>query len=128
VPALLGIGWGSAGTTAPFSSMGVGGLVLDTHNANIGERHTLRVGMRHTDLTMLPTPPTLAPPTLGRAIYGISIGADIRMFTSFAEFSSQLAELLGGGRPAMALTASGSYEAGSGTLYATRIAVLFAPN
>ena len=126
--ALLGIGWGSAGTTAPFSSMGVGGLVLDTRNPSIGERHTLRVGMRHVDLATLPAPPTLAPPTLGRATYAISFGADIRMFTSFAEFSSQLAELLGGGRPAIALTASGSYETGSATLYATRIAVLFAPN
>ncbi len=50
------------------------------------------------------------------------------MFTSFAEFSSELAVLLGGGRPAIALTASGRYEAGSATLYATHIAVQFAPN
>jgi hypothetical protein len=128
LPAMLGIGWGSAGTTAPFSSMGVSGLVLDIANPSIGERHTLIVGMRHIDLTTLPTPPTLAPPTVGRAIYGISVGGDIRMFTSFAEFSSALAQLLGGGRPAIALTASGRYEAGSATLYATHIAVLFAPN
>jgi hypothetical protein len=128
LPALLGIGWGSAGTTAPFSSMGVSGLVLDTDNPNIGERHTLIVGMRHIDLTTLSTPPTLAPPAVGRAIYGISVGADIRMFTSFAEFSTALAELLGGGRPAIALTASGRYEAASATLHATHIAVLFAPN
>ncbi len=126
MPALLGIGWGSAGTTAPFSSMGVSGLVLDIANPSIGERHTLSVGVRHLDLTALSTPPTLAPPTVGRAIYGISVGADIRMFTSFAEFSSELAELLGGGRPALGLTASGRYEAASATLYATHIAVRFA--
>lgn len=128
LPSLLGIGWGDAGTTAPFLSMGVGGLVLDIDNPSIGERHTLIVGQRHIDLTTLATPPTLAPPTTGRAIYGIGVGADIRMFTSFAEFSSELAVLLGGGRPAIALTASGRYEAGSATLYATHIAVQFAPN
>ena len=127
LPALLGIGWGPAGTTAPFLSMGISGLVLDIDNSSIGERHTLIVGNRHVDLTTLPTPPTLAPPTTGRAIYGIGVGANIRMFTSFAEFSSELAVLLGGGDRAIALTASGRYEAGTTTLYATHIAVQFAP-
>jgi len=102
--------------------------VLDTHNASIGERHHLVVGQRVIDLTALATPPTLAPPVSGRAIYGISVGADIRMFTSFADFSAELATLLGGGRPAIALTAIGSYDVGSTTLRATHIAVLFAPN
>jgi hypothetical protein len=126
--ALLGIGWGPAGTTAPFSSMGVTGLVLDIDNLELGERHHLSIGMRKIDLTALQTPPTLAPPAAGRAIYGIAVGGDIRMFTSFAEFTSELATLLGGGRPAIALTASGSYDAASATLRATHIAVLFAPN
>jgi hypothetical protein len=127
--ALLGIGWGSTGTTAPFTSMNVDGLVLDLDNPSIGARHALLVGMRRLDLTTLATPPTLAPPEVGgRAIYGISIGADIRLFATFAEFSSELATLLGGGRPALALTASGSWDAGSSVLRATRIAVHFAPN
>jgi hypothetical protein len=126
--ALLGIGWGPAGTTAPFSSMGVTGLVLDIDNLELGERHHLSIGMRKIDLTALQTPPTLAPPAAGRAIYGISVGSDIRMFTSFAEFTSELATLLGGGRPAITLTASGSYDAASATLRATHVAVLFAPN
>jgi hypothetical protein len=128
LPALLGIGWGSTGTTAPFVSMGANGLVLDMDNPGIGARHHLLVGTRLVDLTMLPMSPTLAPPTAGRAIYGISVGADIRLFTSFAEFSSELASLLGGGRRAIALTASGGYEAASSTLYATHIAVHVAPN
>jgi hypothetical protein len=81
------------------------------------------------DLTMLPMAPTLAPPPAGRrAIYGISVGPDIRLFDSLAEFSSELALMLGGGRHALALTASGSSEPGSATLYANHIAVLFAPN
>ena len=128
LPSLLGIGWGTSGTTAPFSSMGVTGLVLDVHNLELGERHHLLAGARTIDLTTLATPPTLAPPAAGRAIYGISVGRDIRMFTSFADFASELATLLGGGRPALALTASGSYDAPSATLRATHIAVLFAPD
>jgi hypothetical protein len=128
LPSLLGIGWGASGTTAPFSSMGADGLVLDIHNPNIGERHHLTVGMRVVDLTTLPMAPTLAPPPDGRAIYGISVGGDIRMLTSFADFSSALAVQLGGGGHAVALTAVGRYEAGNATLYAHHIAVLFAPN
>lgn len=127
LPAVLAIGWGSAGTTAPFSSMNASGLVLDIDNGSIGERHALLIGLRRIDLTALPTPPTLAP-AAGRAIYGICAGADIRLFTDFAEFTSELAAQLGGGRPAIALTASGSYEAASVTLRATHIAVHLAPN
>jgi len=108
--------------------MGVAGLVLDIDNPSIGARRTLLVGARHLDLTTLPTPPTLAPPAVGRAIYGISVGADVRLFASFAEFTTELASLLGGGRPAIALTASGSYDAASATVRATHIAVHFAPN
>lgn len=126
-PALLGIGWGSAGTTAPFLSMGATGLVLDIDNPSIGARHALIVGGRHVDLLTLPTSPTLAPPTDGRAVYGISLGGDIRLFTTFAEFSSELALTLSG-HAALALTASGSYDAASATLHATHIAVHFAGN
>ena len=98
---MLGIGWGMSGTTAPFSSMGAAGLVLDIHNPSIGARHHLVDGMRVVDLTTLPMAPTLAPAD-GRAIYGIAVGADIKMFTSFAEFSTELASQLGGGWPGRA--------------------------
>jgi hypothetical protein len=127
--ALLGLGWGRTGTTAPFSSMGADGLVLDMGNPSIGPRHTLLLaGMQEVDLTALPTPPTLAPPAGGRALYGIALGADVRLFYSFSEFSAELASLLGGGHRAVTLTASGSWENASTTLRATHIAVLLVPN
>jgi hypothetical protein len=125
LPALLGIGWGTTGTTAPFLSMVPSGFVLDLDNPSIGARHSLIVGMRHIDLLTLPTSPTIAP-TTGRALYGISVGSDIRLFATFDELSTEVAALLAGGQPAVALTASGSYEVGSTTLVAHRIAVHFA--
>jgi hypothetical protein len=125
-PALLGIGWGSAGTTAPLLSMSASGLVLDLDNPSIGARHGLLVGTRYVDLLTLPTSPTLAPPATGRAVYGISIGREIRLFPTFAEFSQELATTLAGGRAAVALTASGGYDAASATLHAAHIAVHFA--
>jgi hypothetical protein len=127
-PALLGIGWGSAGTSAPFLSMSATGLVLDIDNPSIGARHALMVGMRQVDLLTLAAAPTLSPPTAGRAVYGISIGGDIRLFATFAEFSTELALALSGGHPALALTASGGYDPATATLHATHIAAHFAAN
>jgi hypothetical protein len=127
-PSVLAIGWAGSGTTAPFSSMGAAGLVLDMQNPAIGERHHLVVDMRVVDLETLAMPPTLAPPTDRPAVYGISIGADIRLYTSFAEFSAALAAELGGGRRAIALTATGRYEAGNATLHVNHIAVHLAPS
>jgi hypothetical protein len=127
-PALVGIGWGSAGTSAPFLSMSATGLVLDIDNPSIGARHALIVGMRQVDLLTLAASPTLSPPMAGRAVYGISIGGDIRLFTTFAEFSTELALALSGGHRALALTASGGYDPTTATLHATHIAVHFAAN
>jgi hypothetical protein len=127
-PARLTITWGNVGTTAPFLSMAPSGLVLDIRNPHIGARHTLLVGMRSVDLLTLPTSPTLAPPAAGRAVYGISVGGDIRLFPTLAEFNAELASTLAGGRAALALTASGSFDAAATTLHATHIAVHFAAN
>jgi hypothetical protein len=128
-PALLGIGWGSSGTMAPFLSMGSTGLVLDLDNRDIGARHTLVLGGRHVDLLTLATAPTItAPAAGGRALYGISSGGDVRLFTTFAEFSTELAFALSGRNALVALTASGSYDETGNTLHATHVAAHFAGN
>ena len=126
IPAALVIGWGTTGTTAPFSSMGATALVLDVGNPSIGARHHLLVGARVIDLTTLTMPPTLAP-SAGRALYGISVGRDVRLFTTFAEFSSAVALELSAGKAAVALVASGSYDESSVTLTARYIAIHFTP-
>jgi hypothetical protein len=128
-PALLGLGWGASGTTAPFLSMGATGLVLDLDNPSIGARHSLLIGVRQVDLLTLATSPTIAPPADGgRALYGISMAGGVRLFTTFAEFNAELALLLSARHAAVALTASGGYDETSATLYATHIAVHLAGN
>lgn len=125
LPALLGIGWGASGTTAPFLSMNATGLVLDLANPNVGERHALVAGMRHVDLLSLTTPPTIAPAS-GRVLFGIAAGGDIRLYADFGEFSTALASQLGSGQAALGLVAHGSYEVATATLRAERIAVQLA--
>jgi hypothetical protein len=127
LPAVLGIGWGMTGTSAPFSSMGPAGFVLDVDNPSIGARHHLLVGARIIDLTTLATQPTLAP-SAGRALYGVSVAGEVRLFTTFAEFSTAVSAELSAGREAVGLVAVGGYDAPSVTLTAHHIGILFTAN
>jgi hypothetical protein len=126
LPAVLGIGWGPAGTTAPFLSMGATGLVIDLGNPSIGERHALVAGLRHVDLLSLTIPPTVAP-VAGRALFGISTGGTIRLFDDFGEFSTELARRLASGQAVMGLVAHGAFESATTTLRAHRVSVHLAP-
>jgi hypothetical protein len=125
LPAVLGIGWGMTGTLAPFSSMGDTGFVLDMTNTSIGARHHVLVGARLIDLTTLAASPTIAP-TTGRALYGISVGGEVKLFTSFADFSAEVANRLSAGDEAIALVAAGTFEGASATLTANHVAMHFA--
>ncbi len=124
LPAVLGIGWGMDGTAAPFLSSGTPGLVLDLDNADIGARHHLKVGMRIVDLLDLPASPTIAAAD-GRTLFGLSEPGHIELFTSFADFVTELNLRLSGGAKAQALSAYGSYDEGTQTLAANRISVHF---
>jgi len=126
LPTMLGIGWGETGTNAPFLSMGSTGLVLDIDNSSIGARHALIIGRQVIDLTTLATPPTIAP-TTGRALYGISVGRDVRLFSSFTEFSNAVTAQLALGN-AIGLVALGTWDEGSSTLRAHHVAMHFAAN
>lgn len=125
LPDVLGIGWGTTGTTAPFLSMGEAGFVLDVANPSIGTRHHLIVGMRLVDLTSLSSPPTLAPSS-SPALYAISVGRGVRLYRTFAEFSTAVSAELSAGKAALALAASGDFEPGSTTLTTRHIMIHFA--
>jgi hypothetical protein len=127
LPAMLAIGWGAAGTVAPFVTMSDTGLVLDLANASIGERHTLKVGMREVDLLDLPAAPTITGAS-GRVLYGVSEEGHIELFTTFADFVAEVTARLAGGNEAIGLVATGRYDEGANSLAATRIAIHFAAN
>ena len=122
IPAALGIGWGTEGTSAPFLTMGPTSLVLDLANPNIGMRHHLLVGPRVVDLLTLPASPSIVP-TDRRAVYGLWQNGQIKLFVSFPEFVTELGLRLGAGGKAHALAAYGAYDGGTNTLRTTHIAV-----
>jgi hypothetical protein len=122
LPAVLGIGWGQEGTSAPFLTLGPNGLVLDLSNPDIGMRHHLLVGARVLDLLTLPASPSIVP-TDRRGIFGLWENGEIKVFRAFPEFVSELSLRLSSGDKAHALAASGAYDDATNTLRATHVAV-----
>jgi len=125
--AVLGVGWTSEGTAAPFLAMGADGLVIDQLNADLGTRHHIRIGPRIVDLTQLAQPVTVAPAPL-RTLFAIGERGSVEVFREWQPFVDRLAARLGGGAKARAMYAKGRYDAGSFTLTANYVAiVLIAP-
>lgn len=124
VMAVMGIGWGPNGTTAPFLSMGATGLVIDHANANLGMRHHIVIGPRIINIRTLPGAPTLAPAAAsGEGMFAIGEPHNVEMYGDFAAFSAALATKLSAGARAYGLHAKGAYDPGSNTFRARGIAV-----
>jgi hypothetical protein len=122
IPAAAGIGWGLEGTSAPFASMEVSGLVPDLANPAIGVRHHLLLGRIVVDLFDLPSPVTVAP-AAGDGIYGIVEPGHVELFADFAVFIDALATRLGGGARAQAFAAYGAFDESTVTLTSPRAVV-----
>jgi hypothetical protein len=124
LPSVLGIGWGTTGTTAPFLSMNATGLVIDNKNASIGDRHFIQSGMNKIDILTLASGPTVAP-TTGHGMYGLWEPGHIELFSSFADFETKLATRLGAGDAVTSMSAFGAYDSGSNTLTANGVSIFF---
>ena len=116
VRALLGVGWGLEGTSAPFLSMGAEGLVIDPANSALGLRKYLKVGPRLVDITTLASPLTVAPASGRPRVYAVAQFRRVEVYRDFARFAERLAELLGGGATMHGLHARGLLNGGTTTL------------
>jgi len=124
--ALLGIGWGFAGTEAPFMSMGRNGFVVDVTNVDLGQRQFLEIGPRVFDITSdLPVPITIEPVEEGRAIYSVTRGLRVELYGDFEDFATRVNSLLNGNWRMRALTARGVYDVPTTRLAANYVAVAF---
>ncbi|MGH8251372.1 MAG: hypothetical protein ACREVI_11880 [Steroidobacteraceae bacterium] len=122
--ALLGVGWGVNGTTAPFLSASDAGFVLDTANPDLGARRHIRIGFRIFDVTLLGTPMTIEPAT-GRTLFAVGVPGSVQVFRDFDAFEDEVAQMLVSGSTMQGLTARGSFDDASTTLTANYVAVAF---
>jgi hypothetical protein len=123
VRSLLGVGWGSEGTLAPFLSMESGGLLLDNENTDIDQRHYIKQGPVLIDLTALASSTSIRPPETGRTVFTIATRDSVHLYADFGEFVEALALELDGTTPARSMHARGHYDAAGNVFTAYRIGV-----
>jgi len=123
VRSALGVGWGSAGTVAPFISMGIEGLVLDNQNPDIDQRHFIKTGPVLIDLTELDSNTTIVPRTSGRSLFYIKSAGSLHQYSDFGDFVDDLSISLNGATTARSMHARGHYDSGTNTLTAYKIGI-----
>lgn len=127
VRAQLVIGYFPEGTPASFTSIDPTGIVVDTANAAIGERHHIVHGPRLIDVLTLATPLRLVGDGTRPGTYAIGKGRTVEVFTSFADFAATLAEALDGATRVLAVHAEGRFEAATADFTTDRVLVTLRP-
>lgn len=117
------VGWGSDGTTAPFSVMNSDSLTVDLSNGDLGAAHYLRRGSVLTDLNSLPASPPIGPNGAGIGLFAIGQDGDVQLFFSFSNFESALAAKLDGSTHVRGVFAYGGYASTANAFTANTIAV-----
>jgi hypothetical protein len=112
------------GSSAAFSSLEAGGIVLDLSDPALGPLHTLRRGGVFTDMLTLPASPSIVASADGRGIYGIWQNGEVRMFLDFGRFVEALTNRMDGSTLVGRVHAVGDYDEGANTFAADRMAVI----
>lgn len=123
VRSVLGVGWGIAGTAAPYLSIGEDGLVLDNHNPDIDQRHYIKQGPVLIDLANLDSGTRIVPQPTGRLLFVLKTTDSLQLYTTFADFASALADALAAGGTARSMYARGQFDAGENLFTAYRLGV-----
>ncbi len=121
--AILGVGWGVGGTTAPFLQMDPAGLVIDLDNPDVGVRHHIRIGDVIIDLNELPASPTIVGKDTDRRRFAILQGHRVQVFRDFDRFVETLTSLLDGSTVMRSMYAQGAYDTVNNTVEAHIIGV-----
>jgi hypothetical protein len=123
VPAVLSVGWGLAGTSAPFLSIdATTGLLLDHDNSRIDGRHFIVSGGRVIDVTALASSPRIVPDTAGSAVFAIGEPRRVEIYTTFADFIAKLNDKLLA-KKAYSISTTGSFDEATNTLTARRVLI-----
>jgi len=123
VRSALGVGWGSTGTAAPFTSMNSEALILNNQNEDIDQRHYIKSGPVLIDLTNLDSDTTIVPRMTDRSLFYIKSNDSLRQYSEFADFVDDLSLSLDGATTARSMHARGHYDSDTNTFTAFKIGV-----
>jgi hypothetical protein len=121
VRSTLGIAWGTAGTLAPFASIGSDGIVLALDNVDIGLRHHVKQGPVLVDLLALGSNTMILPRETGRLLFSIKTGDSLRQYSDFDDFIADLALSLNGSTSARSMYARGKFDVDTNVFVAYKI-------
>jgi hypothetical protein len=123
VRSALGVGWGAAGTTMPFTMMDNTGLLLNNRNPDIDQRHFIKKGPLLIDLTTLDSDTLIAPRETGRKLFTVKTTDSLQLYSDFDDFVTALAIELDGVNAARSMYARGHYNADTNVFHAAKIFV-----
>ena len=122
VPAVLSVGFGLAGTSAPFLTIdATTGLVIDNHNARIDLRHFIAIGPKIIDVKTLASSPRIAPDPSG-GMFALGEPKKVEVYTTFADFIPKLNDKLLAEK-VVNISATGTYDAATNVLTAKRVLI-----
>jgi hypothetical protein len=119
----LGVGWGAAGTTTPFTMMDLSGLLLDNQNEDIDQRHHIKQGPVLIDLTSLDSSTLIAPRETGRKLFVVKTTDSLQLYADFDDFVNALTLELDGSTVARSMYARGHYNGDTNVFAAYKIGV-----
>lgn len=119
----LGVGWGAAGTIAPFVNADITGLVLDNQNPDIDQRHYIKHGPILIDLTSLDSNTTILPRETGRMLFSIKTDDSLRLYSDWSDFVADLTASLNGATTARSMYAYGRYDVDNNTFTAVKMGI-----
>ena len=123
VRSALGVGWGAAGTIAPFLSVGPDGLLLDYQNEDIDKRHHVKQGPILIDLTALDSSTLIVPRETDRKLFSLKSRDSLRLYSDFDDFVADLSTSLDGATTARSMFAYGEYNTDTNIFTASKIGV-----
>ena len=123
VRSVMGVGWGSEGTVAPFISMGSDGLVLDNQNMDIDQRHHVKQGPVLIDLTELDSSTVIVARETGRMLFVVKTTDSLQLYADFDDFVNALTLELDGATTARSMYARGHYNADTNVFTAYKIGI-----
>jgi hypothetical protein len=120
----LDMGWGSIGTSVPFSTINSSGITLDITNTAIGTLHWVRTGPLVVDLKQLSSAPMIVPVTSGAMAFAVAKPTGTQIYSDFAEFVMDVNNSLVTNKM-VNLNANGQFDYTSNVLTANMIVAVF---
>ena len=120
----LGLSWGVAGSTSPFTAISATGITVDL--APVALRGSIELGGRVIDVHTLSTGLALVPATQGNLQFAIGHRGSVRVenFSAFGDFTTKLSSSLTGTTAVLRLVANGQFDAAAGAFRANQLLVV----